>query len=661
MYEHIFQPIQVGGVTIKNRIVRTAHGTALAPPTPENPDSPLVAYHEARARGGVGMSILEASPVHHNIAMSALLLWRDETVWQLARIAEASHRYDMRVFQQLWHGGHAYGTPTGKSGWSASDLPNPVGGIVPIPMTKGMIDEAKGAYAAAAKRCKEAGLDGCEIHAAHGYLPAQFFNASLNRRTDEYGGPLENRVRFCIELLQAIRAEVGDGFAVGVRIVADEEYEGGLRTDESIEIAKLLEPHIDFLNVSVGSYYRFYKMLSPMDDPLGYEVPKTARVARAVDVPTIVTGRILTLEFADRLIAEGAADMVSMVRALIADPELVNKSREGRADQVRPCIGSTQACVGASLGCVVNPSAGNEAVRSFEVGRTRGARNRFLVVGGGPAGLEAARTLAVAGHEVNLAEMTAKLGGQVTMAATSPHRADYGAITRWLAEEVNRLGVRLALRTFVDPDYVTDFEPHAVVVATGSSPRRDGFQSVRPAHQLAGADLGHVHTSWDVLGFGGRVRPGQHALVFDDTGSYEHICVVEKLLDAGSAVTLVTRFDRFPALVPNSGSAYDLTALPARERIQAHPGFNTITDSYIVEITERDVEVSLIHPTATTTTRLPADLVVMVGYNHPNRELAEALEATGASVHLVGDATGSRTLRDAIADGAEVARRLAHV
>src|SRR5262249_24332500 len=198
----------------------------------------------------------------------------------------------------------------------------------------------------------------------------------------------------CIEIVEAIRSEVGKEFPVGVRMVADEEYEGGMRTEEAVEVAKLLEPHIDFLNISVGSYYRFYKMLSPMDDPLGYEVPKTGTVARAVNVPTIVTGRIMTIEHASRIIADGIADMVSMVRALIADPELVNESRQGRAAEVRPCIGSSQGCVGQEdphVCCVVNVAAGYEADVPLSITPTRDKRRKVLVAGGGAAGFGAGR------------------------------------------------------------------------------------------------------------------------------------------------------------------------------------------------------------------------------------------------------------------------------
>jgi 2,4-dienoyl-CoA reductase-like NADH-dependent reductase (Old Yellow Enzyme family) len=665
LYEHVLAPIVVGGVTLRNRVVRTAHGTHLRFPSREEPVSPLVAYHLERARGGVALSILEAVSIDKDVpGPNVIPLWSDDVVAGYERLVEAVKPHGMKLFQQLWHGGHCQPQVNGQAPWSASDVPNPRGGRVPIPMTKAMIDDVVGKYAAAAARVRRGGLDGVEVHAAHGYLPAQFFSPTMNTRDDEYGGPLENRVRFCIEVLQAIRAEVDAGFPIGVRLSADEEYAGGLRVDDAIAIAPLLEPHIDYLNISIGSYHHLHMTDAPMDEPLGYELPKTVPVAQVVDVPTIVVGRIMTLEHADRLIAEGMTDMVSIVRALIADPELVNKARDGREAEIRPCIGSSQGCLGGEEGhlcCVVNPSAGFERSVPVTIPSSK-TRRRFLVAGGGPAGMEAARVLASGGHEVHLAEMTSQLGGQVTIAASAPYRADVGAVGRWLADEIGRLGVHVMLRTFVDPDLVADLAPDALIVATGSTPRRDGFQSMRPALELPGAARSHVYTSWDVLGFGGRAEVGAHSVVYDDPGGYEAICVCEKLLEAGGDVTLVSRWDRYPGRVPGSRQIGDMTAGPARERLLANPRFSFVSDSCLLEIGDTDVEVALVHPpTGRPTRRMPADTVVMVGFNHPNRELADALAGGRVPVHLVGDAAGSVSLRSAIRDASLLARDLVGV
>ena len=311
MYDNLFESIQVAGLEIPNRIVRTAHGTFLKFPGLGEKNASLVRYHEARARGGVGMSILEVAPVHQSSLHGWMPAWKDEAIDGYRVLADAVHPHGMKLFQQLWHGGHVGHNALGGPPWSASDIPNPAIGVVPIPMTKTMIDEVVAAFAAAAIRCKAGGLDGVEVHGAHGYLPAQFFSRATNRRTDEYGGSIENRVRFCREVLEAIRAAVGPDFPISLRMVADEEYEGGIVPAEAVQIAQLLEPYYDILNVSIGNYWSMYKILAPMEEPTGYELPKTTIVTKAVSKPTIVTGRVTSLELASQIVADGVADMVS--------------------------------------------------------------------------------------------------------------------------------------------------------------------------------------------------------------------------------------------------------------------------------------------------------------------------------------------------------------
>lgn len=659
MYDNLFESIQVAGLEIPNRIVRTAHGTFLKFPGLGEKNASLVRYHEARARGGVGMSILEVAPVHQSSLHGWMPAWKDEAIDGYRVLADAVHPHGMKLFQQLWHGGHVGHNALGGPPWSASDIPNPAIGVVPIPMTKTMIDEVVAAFAAAAIRCKAGGLDGVEVHGAHGYLPAQFFSRATNRRTDEYGGSIENRVRFCREVLEAIRAAVGPDFPISLRMVADEEYEGGIVPAEAVQIAQLLEPYYDILNVSIGNYWSMYKILAPMEEPTGYELPKTTIVTKAVSKPTIVTGRVTSLELASQIVADGVADMVSMVRALIADPHLVRKSREGRVAEVRPCIGTNQACPGPPTGhveCVVNPAAGYEGQVEVDEFEKVAEPRRILVAGGGPAGLEAARTAALRGHEVLLVEMTAQLGGQVAIAGSAPRRSELNAIVGFLTDEICRVGVTTKLRTFAEPDLIDKFAPDVLIIATGSTPRRDGFQVVRPAQRLKGVDLLHVFTCWDVFGFGGRAAIGDAAVIYDDTGTYEAISVADALLEHGAIVTLVSRFDTMGAQVAFGGSSYSTTTAPAKERLLSNPRFTFVASSYISEITRDDVEVRLALNVSSIPSRYAADTVVMVGFNESNRDLVDYYQDSPFAVHVVGDANGSRQMQAAFAAGAAVGR-----
>ncbi|NNM78074.1 hypothetical protein HJG53_14300 [Sphingomonas sp. ID1715] len=357
------EPISIAGVVVPNRVVRTAHSTHFGA---GGIDASLIDYHVERARGGVGLTILEIAGVHPTCP-SSICNFDDSIIDGYAQLMAAVRPHGMRMFQQLWHAGHN-GVPLGGgTPWSSCDLPSPVLGVVPIAMSKAQIDEVVAAFAAAARRCKEGGIDGVELHASHGYLPQQFMSRMLNRREDEYGGSFENRMRFTVEVLSAIREEVGSDYPVGVRL-SPEIVEGGMTPEETAQAARYLEERglIDFLDVSMGGYFAFPNMIGGMFEPAGYELPTSAPVTAAVKVPRIVTGRFRTLEEVSQVISEGTADLVGMTRAHIADAAIVRKTREGRQAEIRPCIACNQGCVGMLLGperrmgCTVNPYIGRE-------------------------------------------------------------------------------------------------------------------------------------------------------------------------------------------------------------------------------------------------------------------------------------------------------------
>ena len=650
-YEHLFQPIDVGPITVPNRIVRSAHGTMLT-------GEELIAYHEARAAGGVGLSTLEATGVHAN-APSVTPLHSDDVIPLYRELMVRIRPYGMKMLQQIYHPGSATRPKKAATQVSSSPIPNPMVGGVPMEMTRPMIAEMVDAFAAAARRCREGGLDGIDLHASSGYLIEQFLSPANNTRTDEYGGPLENRMRFLVQILAAIRAEVGYDFCVGIRLPNEEYIPGGLTPHDVAEIARIVEPEVDYVSLHMGSYWRFHKLLSPMDEPLGSEMPANEIITRVITKPTMVVGRIMTLDHAEHIVASGAADLVSMVRALIADPALVAKARRGDEHLIRPCIGSNFGCVGqlmstGRLSCVVNVAAAQESTVSYEPPAPAPERRRVLVVGGGPAGLEAARTAALRGHEVHLHEATRQLGGQVAIAASAPHRSDIGAITDFLTREIERLGVTIRLRSMVDPDVVAELAPDEVVVATGSSPRRDGFQLSTPVTAVPGHDLPHVFTSWDVFGFGGRATLESPAVVFDDTGTFEAVSVADALLAAGLKVTMIGRNQAIGERLPYPPA----TVEAARERLMSGD-FDFIGGHYLQGITPEEVVIGV--PFTERVRALPARTVVLVTYNHPNRELAEYLEEIDGPtwrVHLVGDVTGTNGILPAIHQAAATARAI---
>jgi 2,4-dienoyl-CoA reductase-like NADH-dependent reductase (Old Yellow Enzyme family) len=650
--ELVHRPIRIGDVDVPNRIMRSAHGTGMGQ---HGITDDLVAYHEARARGGVGLTVLEDAAVHRSSSpFAGLLAWDDEIVGGFERIAAVAEPHGMRLFVQLYHGGGHRGPVDGSPAWSASAVPSFVTGQLPVAMTQGQIDEIVGAFADAAVRAQAGGLSGVEVSACHGYLIGQFLSRLTNHRSDGYGGSAEGRLRLLVEILEAIRAAVRPGFAVGARLSAEEGLPGGLTVDDTIVMATTLESRglLDFLNLSLGSRFTYWKIIGAMHEPHGYEIGPCAPIARSVSVPSMVGGRITTLEAAERVLAAGDADMVSMVRATIADPDLVRKSRDGRAAQVRPCIGCNHGCMGGIhkpvpwLGCAVNAAAGRERTAGDDRLEPAATPRSVLVVGGGPAGLEAARVAALRGHRVALHEAAPELGGQLATARRAPLREDIGAIADWLAAEVRRLGVDVRCDSVVDRALVEAAAPDVVVLATGSEPRLDGLQTSRPLDLLERGDDAPAWSSLDVLAED--FDPPEHVVVLDDVGHYEAIAVVDALRAAGSSVTFVTRYASLGSLVESS-----LSAAPARARF-ADARFALFGHAQLVSIgggraVVRSLDSGYEQDVA-------ADGVVLVCHNVPRTALAAELGELGVELVIAGDALAPRFLERAIAEAHDVAR-----
>jgi 2,4-dienoyl-CoA reductase-like NADH-dependent reductase (Old Yellow Enzyme family)/thioredoxin reductase len=648
-YAHVFSPIRVGGVTIPNRIVRSAHGTLLT-------GAAAIAYHEARARGGVGMITLEATGVHRRVA-TQVPLWSDDVLPYYREISQRIHAHGTALFQQIYHAGASYGA-RGAEAWGASAIPNFQQGVVPFAMTAAQIAEVVEAFASAARRCRDGGLDGVDIHASSGYLIHEFLSPALNQREDAYGGSFDNRLRFLLEIIAAVRDAVNDpGFVVGVRLPNEDYTPGGLNPETVAEIAARIDPLVDYISLHMGSYWRFHTLIAPADAPLGAEMQSNRPIVARVSKPTIVVGRINTVDHAEAIIRAREADMVSMVRALLADPELVNKARRGEEQRIRPCIGTNIGCVGQimsghPLSCVVNPAAARERLIAFEPADRAERPKRVLIVGGGPAGLEAARAARLRGHDVILHEASERLGGQVAIAASAPHRGDVGAIVSFLIDEITALGVTVHTGSFIDAERVAEIDPDEVVIATGTQPRADGFQVSTPATPIPGFDLPHVVNAWQLFGVGAPVPVVGPVVVFDDTGSFEAISACDALLKAGVQVTLVSRFEAIGGTVPFP----PVTVEAARERLMSG-NFDFVGGHYLRRIDGEAVEIGVLFTDRVR--RLPASTVVLVGFNQPSRELAETLVPGNRwQVHLIGDVQGRSGIMNAIHSGAALGRAL---
>ncbi|WP_313808899.1 FAD-dependent oxidoreductase [Sphingobium sp.] len=652
---HILTPIQIGRVEIPNRVVRTAHGTDIGN---FHVDENLIAYHAARAKGGVGLSILETLSAHPQSSPGHLDKRDPDLIPGYRRLMKAVDPYGMRVLQQIWHGGHNAHTHDGSPPWSSSDRPGVWDGIGAIPMTQSMIDTVVEGFADIAGIVEEGGLTGVEVHGAHGYLLQQFLSPLHNKRTDDYGGSLENRMRLILEVMRAVRGRVSRDFIVGIRL-SPEMMKGGTTVEDCIAVLERLQDEdlIDYVSLSMGNYYMMHKIIGAMHEPVGYELPQSSIIGANAKVPRIVSGRFRTLEEADQVISRGEADLVGMTRAHIADPDIVRKTREGRPDEVRPCIACNQGCLGGKaeighLGCTINVAVGEELTLAEDLIQRAETPLRVLVVGGGPAGLEAARVAALGGHSVVLAEAGPDLGGAMVVARLCPRRQTIGDVIDWLTSEVYRLGVEVRLSTYMDADDIAAEGADKVILATGSLPRLDGFQLYAPDDVPSGLNQPHVVTSWDVLTRAVRIPEGGDAVVFDSIGHYEAIGVAEYLIDQGCRVTFVTGHH---AIAPKMEVSFTID--PALERLAKTGRFRLLTRSRLVAIQPDKVEVAPIYAPQQVE-EIAAGLVVLVTQNQSNRELHEELQSRGITAPLVGDALSPRFLRIAIREGHLAARGL---
>ena len=527
----LLQPFKLRHLTLKNRIMSTSHTMLYS--VDGAPLKRYQLYHQEKAKGGLALTMFGGSSAvaqDSATASGVIHLTSDSVIPHFLEFAERIHQYDCALMCQITHLGRR--ARTRAFDWLpsvSSSRSREVDGSFPKVMDRDDIHRIVKSYGEAALRCKEGGLDGCEV-VGQAHLLEQFWSPAWNWRSDEFGGTLENRLRFGFMVLEEIRRKVGDDFIVGIRIAIDQNLDGGLSKDDCLEIAQLHEQSglVDFLNLNYGrvdTEIDYINLMPGMSAPIAPYLDLVQEFTRELHLPTFHACRIIDAATARHAIREGIVDMVGMTRGHISDPHIVEKIENGEESRIRPCVGAT-FCMDHRF-CLHNPSTGREESLPHEVSRAD-ARKRVVIVGGGPAGLEAARVSALRGHEVILLEALDRLGGQVVLAAKAEWRHDLLAVTGWLGEEVCHLGVDVRFSVYAEPETVVDLDPDVVVIATGGLPDLEWLEG----HE-------HCDSVWDILSGGAKTKGT--VLLYDELGDHAAAGCAEVLADAGANVELAFR------------------------------------------------------------------------------------------------------------------------
>jgi 2,4-dienoyl-CoA reductase-like NADH-dependent reductase (Old Yellow Enzyme family)/thioredoxin reductase len=641
-FKKIFEPASIGQMKLKNRIVMPPMGTNYAE-VGGAVSQRMLDYYEARARGGTGLIIVEGSApsVRCNISFQGspsyqASLGDDKFIPGWGKLTDAAHKYNARIAIQIMHG-----TLENWNGKAVQVSPSPL--IVPARMmgilggpphelTVDEIAERVEWFASAARRAKEAGFDGVEIHGAHQYIVAAFLSSATNQRTDKYGGSVDNKARFLVEILQAIKKEVGPDFPVWVRFNAQEwGVENGITIEETRQMVPLVvEAGAQALHVSgygAGSYIT----TAPISDTAGFLVPVVEEVKKLAKVPVIAVGR-LDLELGEKILEEGKADFIAIGRRLLADPDLPNKVAEGRLDEIVPCIGCME-CIerlafderGEGVTCVINPALGKE--NAYQI-RAAGKSKNVVVVGGGPAGMQAAIVAAKRGHKVTLFEKEAKLGGQLNIAALPPFKGDIFPWIDYLVNEVKKARVEVGLSTDATAEIVTRKRPEAVIIATGGTPA---------IPDIPGIGKSNVVTAEDVLS--GKVKVGQNVVIIGggmvgcETGHY--------LAKQGKTVTITEILKRM------ANDMFFMTRRRLMDGLRSKK-VTLLTSATCEEIKGGSVLVTTADGKKAT---IPADTVIIAAGYVANDRLYKALEDKVPDIHCVGNSARPRRILEATSEG----------
>ncbi len=643
-YRYLWTPLELGPVTTRNRLVFSAHLTNYA--RDGKPTEQHVAYYAARAAGGAGLIITEEHSTHPTDWPYEKLIhgFHRDVIPGYRKITDAVHRHRTPIFAQINHnGGQASSMFSRLAVWAPSAVADPLFREVPKAVDRAEIEEIVAGYALVAEHCAEGGFDGIELQCSHSSIVRGFLSPATNRRTDEYGGSMENRTRLLTQIVAAVRQVIGNRLALGVRICGDELIEGGTTIDDAVEVAKIVEAtgQVDYINTSIGvATASLFMIEASMHIPPGYAMFIPSAFRKAVDLPVVGVGRFKDPQQAERALAEGHCDLVGVVRGQIADADFAAKARAGATDEIRLCLSCNQECVGRMglnrwLGCIENPRTGREAegVGSIQIAPKP---KQVMVVGAGPAGLQAAIAAARNGHRVTVYEQEPHAGGQVRLAASVPNRAEFGDMIRNQLAECRRLGVTIEYGVGVWPGFVAEKAPDHVIVATGAEAQRPWWV---PGDATTVLDVREVlsGTSRDGPGTGDAV------VVIDEIGFHHATSVAELLADRGCRVEIVT-----PGMVVGQ----DLGITLDMENWWMRAGAKGIVQSTdLVPMGFVAHELTLLHhPTGTNQTRHVDWLVLAVPAN-PVEWLYHDLVAAGVSVERIGDCVAPRRAHAAVVEG----------